>query len=522
MVPVLDRRGAPLDPCSEKRARLLLERGRAVVVGRIPFTIRLRDRTAEESVVHPLTCKLDPGSKTTGMALVRKEDGADVLVAAMHVEHKANIKAKLDQRRIYRRRRRSGLWHRKRRFSNRAPAACVSCGGNAAHGRSRCRPCAAANAGRKYGARSRRLQPSFRARVDEVVHALQVQARRYPVGAVVVETARFDTQLLRRPGVSGKGYQEGLLYGSNLREYVLTRDKHACRYCGAKEAVLNLDHVVPRSRGGATRPDNLVASCVSCNKAKGDATAAEFGHPEVQAQVDPPLKDAACMNATRYEVADRLCRLGLQVSTSHGGVTRANRVRLGLGKDHYVDALCVGDDVAEHVKDATNGLLAVAEHKGRGSHQRSKPVCSKPCWGCGKIFSNDRKELTKPKSKALKLRNKFCPSCRGKKAPDSHYPRKAPPVRFYTRRKSCFGFSTGDLVRADVPKGKHKGVHVGRVSIRESGSFKITVGERLLGGVSYKYCRVLERGAGWSFAVERKPVLLPALTDGASVLERIR
>jgi len=286
MVPVLDRRGVPLDPCSEKRARLLLERGRAVVVGYAPFTIRLRDRVLKESVVHPLQCKLDPGSKTTGIAMVRKENDVDVLVAAMHLKHKTYVSAKMKQRRDYRRRRRSGLWHRKKRFSNRCPAACASCGENAVHGRSRCRPCAAAKAERIDGGRRRRLPPSLRARVDETIHAVEQQVKLYPVGALVVEAARFDTQLLREPDISGKGYQEGLLYASNLREYVLSRDKHTCRYCGKSGVILNLDHVVPRSRGGATRPDNLVASCIRCNMAKGNATATEFGHPEVQAQVD--------------------------------------------------------------------------------------------------------------------------------------------------------------------------------------------------------------------------------------------
>jgi hypothetical protein len=60
-------------PCSEKRARLLLERGRAVVVRRYPFTIRLRDRIG--GATQPVRIKLDPGSKTTGIALVADADG---------------------------------------------------------------------------------------------------------------------------------------------------------------------------------------------------------------------------------------------------------------------------------------------------------------------------------------------------------------------------------------------------------------------------------------------------------------
>src|SRR5215470_10388090 len=70
---VLDQHKQPLMPCSEKRARLLLSRHRAVVHRVIPFTIRLKDRRVEESHLQPMAIKLDPGSKTTGMALARVE-----------------------------------------------------------------------------------------------------------------------------------------------------------------------------------------------------------------------------------------------------------------------------------------------------------------------------------------------------------------------------------------------------------------------------------------------------------------
>ena len=221
------------------------------------------------------------------------------------------------------------------------------------------------------------------------------------------------------------------------------------------------------------------------------------------------------MNATRYEIAERLGEMGLPVSVSHGGVTRANRVRLALDKDHYIDALCVGD-VAERVSDATNGFLPVVESPGRGSHQRSKPVFFKPCWACGKTFSNAKNKLTEPKSKAGKRRNKFCPSCREPRAPvDNGHRRKTPPVRFYTRRKPCYGFSTGDLVEAKVPSGKKKGTYAGRMGMRASASFKITVGKVVIDGINHRHRRLLERGNGWSVSMQRRPVLLPALTDGA-------
>jgi hypothetical protein len=59
-IPVIDKRKRPLMPCSEKRARLMLERGRAVVVGNYPFTIRLRDRVGGKT--QPVRIKTDPGS----------------------------------------------------------------------------------------------------------------------------------------------------------------------------------------------------------------------------------------------------------------------------------------------------------------------------------------------------------------------------------------------------------------------------------------------------------------------------
>ena len=117
---VLDRRKKPLMPCSEKRARLLLERGRARVARRYPFTIRLIDRTVEESVLQPVRIKIDPGSKTAGFAIVREAKGKTVVLALAELGHRGNhIRDRLTARRAFRRRRRSKLRYRSRRFDNR-------------------------------------------------------------------------------------------------------------------------------------------------------------------------------------------------------------------------------------------------------------------------------------------------------------------------------------------------------------------------------------------------------------------
>lgn len=65
------------------------------------------------------------------------------------------------------------------------------------------------------------------------------------------------------------------------RRTVLARDQYTCQYCGDApgRADLTLDHVVPRSRGGATEWDNVVAACRPCNQRKGNRTPREAGMP---------------------------------------------------------------------------------------------------------------------------------------------------------------------------------------------------------------------------------------------------
>ena len=115
---VLDDNRKPLDPCSPARARILLAKGRAAVFRRFPFTIILKDRAAGDSAVHEHRIKIDPGSKTTGVAIVQETTGQ--VVAAVEIEHRGQaIKASLKVRSAIRRgRRQRKTRYRKPRFDN--------------------------------------------------------------------------------------------------------------------------------------------------------------------------------------------------------------------------------------------------------------------------------------------------------------------------------------------------------------------------------------------------------------------
>ncbi|HBQ05680.1 MAG TPA: HNH endonuclease, partial [Halomonas sp.] len=170
---VLDKKKQPLMPCSEKRARLLLARGRAVVHKRYPFTIRLKNRVGGEA--QPLRLGIDPGSKTTGLALMHEPDSQQrhVLCLFELIHRGFQIKKALQQRAAFRRRRRSAnLRYRAPRFNNRIKP-------------------------------KGWLAPSLQHRVDTVMAWVNRLSKSAPITGISQELVRFDTQKLESPEISG-------------------------------------------------------------------------------------------------------------------------------------------------------------------------------------------------------------------------------------------------------------------------------------------------------------------------------
>jgi hypothetical protein len=117
---VLDTNLKPLAPCHAARARQLLKTGKAAVYRRYPFTIILK-RAVVTVDDKPLRLKLDPGSKTTGLAIVNDTTGE--IEFAAELNHRGQqIKADLESRRAIRRSRRNRKTrYRKPRFQNGSP-----------------------------------------------------------------------------------------------------------------------------------------------------------------------------------------------------------------------------------------------------------------------------------------------------------------------------------------------------------------------------------------------------------------
>jgi len=441
---VLDRKQTPLMPCSEKRARKLLASGRARVHRRVPFAIRLVDRGATECAFQPLTIKLDPGSKTTGMALVRENATRDATTGEVtttanvlnlfELTHRGRqISEALTARRQMRRRRRGNLRYRAPRFLNRG------------------------NQGRGW------LAPSLQHRIDTTLAWVGRLQRLAPLTSIAQELVRFDMQRMEYPEIAGVEYQQGTLAGYEVREYLLEKWGRQCAYCGAQNVPLNIDHAHAQARGGSNRIANLVLACVPCNCKKGALDVREFLAREparlarIEAQMLRPLKDAAAVNATRWALWRSLKATGLPVATASGGRTKYNRSRLNIPKTHALDAVCVGK--VDEVFNWRKPVLAI-KATGRGSYQRTRL----DAFG---------------------------------------FPRG-----YLTRQKRVHGFQTGDMIQARVTKGKKIGQYTGRVAVRASGSFNIQTQQGVVQGISHRHCKIIQRADGYGYSqVTRKDVI---------------
>lgn len=326
---VVDQNKQPLNPVHPGYARLLLTSGKAAVYRQYPFTLILK-MAVEQPEVQPLRLKIDPGSTTTGLALVN--DATGEVVFAAELSHRGQtIKKALEKRRAIRRgRRQRKTRYRQPRWQNRRKP-------------------------------KGWLPPSLESRIANILTWVARLRKLAPITAISQELVKFDMQQMDHPEISGVQYQQGTLAGYETREYLLQKWNRQCAYCGAKDLPLQVEHIQARANGGTNRISNLTLACETCNGAKGKQDIRVFlaKKPEVLkrilAQAKASLKDAAAVNTTRFALNARLQTLGLPLDCGSGGLTKFNRVGRQFPKTHWLDAVCVGKSTPEHIQMA--GIL---------------------------------------------------------------------------------------------------------------------------------------------------------------------
>ena len=308
MVYVISQKNKPLMPCSSPIARLLLKLGRAKVKKREPFTIKLTYETT--NYIQNLTLGVDTGSGTIGTAV--SNDNSDIVYMS-EVIVRNDIMDKMTQRRKYRKNRRGRKTrYRKARWLNRANST-----------------------------KTDRFSPTMQSKLHSHVKEIEYIKSILPVTTMVFETGQFDTHLMKNPNLANPkvkhwGYQKGVNYGfENTKAMVLNRDNYTCQCCKGKhnDSKLEVHHIIFRSQCGSDEESNLITLCHTCHK---DLHSGKI-NPKLKGGVKGTLKYATQMNSIRKQ----LFRIYPYAIETFGYVTKANRLVLGIDKEHYYDACTI-------------------------------------------------------------------------------------------------------------------------------------------------------------------------------------
>jgi len=162
-----------------------------------------------------------------------------------------------------------------------------------------------------------------RGQVGSVVRWIQVYLNSAPIN-------RIDVEIWRS-------------FQREAREY-LTWKMGSCAYCGSGSGPFELEHITPKCRGGRNAPDNVTLACRSCNHAKDDRTAEEFGFSDVPTPMSEwetwPRYEA---RMKKWELYRRVRgELAIPVCQKWGGDTLINSERFEM-RDNYAEmAACIG------------------------------------------------------------------------------------------------------------------------------------------------------------------------------------
>lgn len=300
---VMNMRGDPLMPCTQKKARILLKEGKAVIYKYDPFTIQLTYATGETK--QDCHIGIDTGSKHIGMAITSENK----VLFKGEIELRQDVKSNIDTKHIYRRSRRNRKTrYRQPRFLNRKRS-------------------------------DKWLPPSLQNRVDHTFHWIDTFCSLVSDLILHIEVGKFDTAKMINPEINGVDYQHGQTYGFfEERYFVFARDNYTCQCCGkSKDKILQTHHIIYRSNGGTDRVDNLITVCTDCHTSKNHQKGGilykwQEQHKKVKQYKEPPF-----MNAIRKRIFARYPN----AHTTYGSETTPHRKELGLEKTHYNDAITI-------------------------------------------------------------------------------------------------------------------------------------------------------------------------------------
>lgn len=354
---VVDKNEKTLMSCSPRTARLLLRSRRARIFKHAYtgfFAIKL-NYVPKKHYLQKNIIGVDTGSKKIGVAVLRKDKNKGKVSRSITNIYEVTMRGdevtkNLDQRRMYRRNRRNRKTrYREARWLNRKNSI-------------------------KKGRISSTMNHKFLTHKKVIDNLLKLLPRH----SLVLELGQFDPALMKNEGKAFNrhwGYQRGVNYGlANRNAYVLWRDDYRCQLCKKSRIPLQVHHIVYRSHGGSDHEDNLITLCESCHKAIHDGTKKirKIGKRK-------SLKDATQMN----HLASILKKEYPKAKITFGFITKANRQKMKLSKEHYNDAVAIASK-GKKVKFETSEVMKI-RRVAKGDYQLSWGSRSEKPKAVGKV-----------------------------------------------------------------------------------------------------------------------------------------
>lgn len=302
---VLHKDGTPLMPMSIGKAKKMIRCNKATIVKCKPLVIKLSYKTSKN--VDDLTLGIDSGAIYIGYSIIGKSFLREYMCGTLEQEHigsMANpVKKRMDERRLYRKYRRSKLWHRKRRFLNRK---------------------------KRIG----EFNVSINRKYETHLHLIEKLRKFIPISNISVEIAKFDLSKMEDcRGRKDLSKLDEFLNYHNIKKYLMCRERGKCQLCGEtfEGRPAHVHHIIPRSKGGTNRPSNLAILHKECHE--------RLHSKRLNGLLKKPkiYKTQSFMSIINKKFSQDVPNL----QVTYGYITAANREIYKINKTHYNDAFII-------------------------------------------------------------------------------------------------------------------------------------------------------------------------------------
>ncbi|GAB6137831.1 RNA-guided endonuclease IscB [Halanaerobaculum tunisiense] len=312
---VLDSQGKMLDPTKAKKAWYLIRKEKADLVEEYPLIIQLKKKIPKNQInTDQIVLGIDDGYDKVGFALVQKCKTKNKVLFKAEMKQRQDVSKKIEERKGYRRYRRSHKRYRAKRFNNRS-------------------------ASKRKG----RIPPSIKQKKQTILRVVNYFNKYIKIDKIILEDVAIDIRKLTESReLYNWEYQQSNRLDENLRKATLKRDNYKCQLCGATDTILEAHHIIPQRDNGADSIYNLITLCRSCHKEKVNNNEYKYKDHFLTIIDSKELNFKAPMHVMQGKtwLRERLSRIAnLEITT--GGDTANKRIDYDIEKTHSNDGICI-------------------------------------------------------------------------------------------------------------------------------------------------------------------------------------